>query len=98
MVIPVSEMLLASFFVLFAVGKTNSKALKRFGYVVSTLLLISATLLATKGTFMLVKKNCPTICRIMKMDKCPMMKDAKCDKMKGGMEQKMPEMKKGCGK
>jgi hypothetical protein len=98
MVIPVAELLVVSFFVLFAMRRTDSQGLKRFGYVVCILLWASAALLSAKGAFLLAKKNCPTICRILKIKECPLMKGAKCDKMKAAAEHKTPEMKKGCGK
>jgi len=89
--IPISEMLMVSFFVLFAISKTSSKALKRFGYVVCALIWIATSLLVAKGVLKVVRKHSPAVCEMMR-------KIGGCDKMKGDMGQKMHEMKKGCEK
>jgi len=91
LIVPMSGLLTISFFVLFAIRKADNQALKGFGYVVCTLLWISASLLFVKGAFMVIKGSRPMMCHMM--DKMKMER-----KMQGSMEEKMPGMKKGYGK
>jgi len=50
-IIPITGLLTVSFFVLFAIRKTDLKSLKIFGYIIAVLLWISAVLVLAAGIY-----------------------------------------------
>jgi len=71
-IIPISILLTVSFFVLFAVQKTEMQGLKKFGRIIAVLLWISSTMIFTMGIFVLstghhplFSKRHPMMCRKM---------------------------------
>lgn len=59
-------LLTISFFVLFAVRKTDSKNLKSFGYAIAVLLWISAALVFFGGLYVSTTTSCPLMPHMMK--------------------------------
>ncbi|MCX5707160.1 MAG: hypothetical protein NTW13_05880 [Candidatus Omnitrophica bacterium] len=88
-IIPTTLLLTVSFFVLFILRKVESNILKAFGYVVASLLWLSALLVFSCGVYTLATGKCPM--QKMMEEKRGMM----CQKMmdKQMMKDKMPEMK-----
>ncbi|MCX5749320.1 MAG: hypothetical protein NTZ10_03640 [Candidatus Saganbacteria bacterium] len=82
-IIPVTIYLTISFFVLFVVGKTDSKNLKIFGNVIAVLLWVSALLILIAGIWMMTTGDRPWN-HCCKMDGRSMMHM----KMMGGMKDK----------
>ena len=77
-IIPVSILLTISFFVLYAVHKTECDGLKKFGRVISVLLWISALMILSMGIYVMITGRHPmmTMCKKMmeeRMGCCPMM-------------------------
>ncbi|MDD5686720.1 MAG: hypothetical protein PHE88_02665 [Elusimicrobia bacterium] len=58
-IVPSVMMLVASFFVLFAVGKTESKGLKMYGRIIAVLLWIAVAICISAGIFVCCKNRCP---------------------------------------
>ena len=58
-IIPISMLLTVSFFVLFAVRKVETKALKTFGYVVAALLWAAATVVFLVGLYVVITGKHP---------------------------------------
>jgi hypothetical protein len=75
-IIPTTGLLVVSFFVLFALGKTESQSLKTFGYVIAVCLWISASLIFSAGIYMLATGRHPMMNMMQQM-------------MKGQMQQPM---------
>jgi hypothetical protein len=69
--IPVSALLTAAFFILFAVEKAAGKGLKTFGKFVAVLLITAAALIFSKGVYTVVTGKCSVI-QVMQ-DMCPIM-------------------------
>jgi len=91
-IIPITIYLTISFFVLFAVGKTDSKGLKTFGQVIAVLLWISALLVFIAGIWMMTTSSRPWDKHGM-MGKKHMKMMKMMDGSKGGCPM-MPGMKK----
>jgi hypothetical protein len=75
-IIPTTVLLTISFFVLFALAKTESGALKTFGYVIAVCLWISAALIFSSGIYMITTGRHPMMNMMQEM-------------MKGQMQQPM---------
>jgi len=84
-VVPASGLLSISFFVLFAIRRTDSRPLKAFGYVVCTFLWIAASLVLGSGAYH-IAKGTPMMCSMMKKMKME-------QKMHGPVEEKGPVKK-----
>ncbi len=91
-VIPTAMILTVSFFVLFALRKLETGALKVFGFVVVALLWISAGIIFSSGIYTLATGNLSKICPMKQMMMHKMMKD----KMPA-MDSSIPKEKSPCG-
>ena len=95
-IVPTTLVLTVSFFVLFALREVKSNVLKAFGYVVASLLWISALVIFSAGIYTLATGRCPM--QRMMMQKQEMMCQRMMDKpmMDKKMMDKgnMPEMKR----
>jgi len=105
--IPVTMMLMVSFFVLFAIGKVKADGLKKFGRVIAVLLWICSAVVLSFGIGVLC--GCPHCMGMMrhsgmwqegKSGGYDIGKGGACDTVKGQMPAKSAgkEMKKGIPK
>lgn len=79
--IPASALLVAFFFVLFAVERAKEKDLKLLGQIVAVVLLVVSCMLYSKGLFIVITGQNPVMRAAQ--DVCPMMRgmDSKCMEM-----------------
>jgi len=86
-IIPATVLLTISFFVLFALRKTETQGLKAFGYVTAALLWVGVLLVLSLGLYTIATGRYPMLCPMKEM-------------MKGGMhgtmmQGKTPSMMQG---
>lgn len=97
-IIPATLLLTVSFFVLFAMKKSDQNGLKSFGMVIAVLLWLSAALVFSIGIFVTASGGPMGMMRhgmmmkggMMKNMPCPMMEEGK----KGSMQEQMQKMMK----
>lgn len=83
-IVPATMILTVSFFVLFAIKKTEEKGLKTFGYVITGMLWFCAVVVFSAGIFVMASGN--RMC-------CPTGKGMRFERMG---HNKMPWMNQGC--
>ena len=66
-IIPISLLLTVSFFVLVAALKVNSKGLKAFGYVITTLLVTAALIALSIGIYVAITGKHPLMEMMVEM-------------------------------
>ena len=93
--IPTALLLTVSFFVLFALRKVETQALKAFGYVIAVLLWVGALLVFSAGLYTMSTGRCPMMSMMSKMSyyKTPGMTGYQSSGMMGAQ---MQSMKEGC--
>ncbi|MDD4980191.1 MAG: hypothetical protein PHC54_02810 [Candidatus Omnitrophica bacterium] len=65
--IPATLLLTLSFFVLYALRKTDTQGLKSFGYIIAALLWLSALLVFSAGIYTLATGRRPMKCMMQEM-------------------------------
>ena len=93
-VVPASLLLAVSFFILIALRKSEEKNIKTFGYVVATLLCLSAVLVFAAGVYSLATGRGCMMEKTMQYKKEHLMRSG----YPGHMLPKSGEMLPGCGK
>jgi len=90
-IIPATVLLTISFFVLFALRKTETQGLRAFGYVIAALLWVGVLLILSLGLYTISTGRYPMLCPMQAM-----MKGHMQQMMKGQMqpEGQMPSMMK----
>jgi len=89
-IVPISMFLTVSFFVLYAVTKTEMQSLKSFGRVIAVLLWISAALVLSVGIYTISTGHHPMMQMMGKHKMMMRMDNKECQEM---MEKCMPDKK-----
>lgn len=71
-VIPIALLLALSFFILFAVRKTQEQGLKAFGYVIAALLWLGSALVFSVGVYTVSTGRHPMMSLMQEMARCKM--------------------------